>query len=437
MNELNLPLVTVSIPVSSKTEALHIVQNWPDMVANQQHIVLSNQDLELFARNFDVSQAPAILSVSISIECPAKPDSAEGEALAMTEGSSITQQLWKGLEQVIENVGYMSQLTTCSLRVSRKSTVDPGFWVPRPLLARLVDALPQSCVNLEIDTSGMDFYAPGSAHLCDNIRAFLPRARNLRIRLSTLCHAMLKAAPTPPEPMEYPLNLETLVINCIPRTIYGSQSLACGSFSETRSTYFRNDGTEASTFLAATLASMNSRAELPSAKCLRIVDAPAHDEDRSVYATLNRRDVIDDLSWSMPFRDIGPFGARDGFLMRTVDRGEVISFPWALEVLAEGQPWIEKPGGHRAPRNWDEDLSLTLPSGAANVIPLSSSEEWKAAHPKKSCSLWRNERLTGMRLLEVGKNHGVLARVPVVEQTPSGFIREDADLYSREEWRGT
>jgi hypothetical protein len=69
--------------------------------------------------------------------------------------------------------GSMPKLTSFSLRIAEGDDGDGGggggassmssdFWLPRPLLAAFVAALPASCVDVEIDTKGHDSAAPGA-----------------------------------------------------------------------------------------------------------------------------------------------------------------------------------------------------------------------------------------------------------------------------------
>jgi hypothetical protein len=55
-----------------------------------------------------------------------------------------------------------------------------------------VDALPESCVNLEIQTRGQDSVPKtGEPHLCERLRSVLPRMRNVALGLRYLCSGLL------------------------------------------------------------------------------------------------------------------------------------------------------------------------------------------------------------------------------------------------------
>lgn len=73
-----------------------------------------------------------------------------------------------------------------------------GAWMRSETLARILEALPQSCTALELDTRGREddpvcgFFATGaSIHLCTSIRRVLPRLRHLCLRLGSICSSFL------------------------------------------------------------------------------------------------------------------------------------------------------------------------------------------------------------------------------------------------------
>ncbi len=57
--------------------------------------------------------------------------------------------------------------------------------------ALILQSLPATCVNVEIDSSGYDLPHPESDHLCDILRQIIPRLRHLSLRLRHLCPAIL------------------------------------------------------------------------------------------------------------------------------------------------------------------------------------------------------------------------------------------------------
>lgn len=67
----------------------------------------------------------------------------------------------------------------------------------------------------------------------------------------------------------------------------------------------------------------------------------------------------------------------------------------------------------------------------ARELLILTAAEWKAKYPRKSCTLWRNERQTGMCLLEPLRLDGLSGTQLAIEDTPDGWIRDGTDLFSK------
>lgn len=72
-----------------------------------------------------------------------------------------------------------------------------SYWHFEPeLLISIVEALPESCVNLELDLRGHNQISyprsSSSPHLCDSLRHILPRMRQVRLVLSTTCSTLFE-----------------------------------------------------------------------------------------------------------------------------------------------------------------------------------------------------------------------------------------------------
>lgn len=88
------------------------------------------------------------------------------------------------------------------------------------IIARLLGALSQSCIDLEINMQGRDddprcYFGPtfGSAHLCDSIRMLLPRIRHLRLRLGSLCPDFFSHTANGTRSPITALRLESMLVN--------------------------------------------------------------------------------------------------------------------------------------------------------------------------------------------------------------------------------
>jgi hypothetical protein len=75
----------------------------------------------------------------------------------------------------------MTRLVSFSLTVTPRH-VAINFWLPRRAVAPLAAGLPALCVDFEIDTRGWDVaLSRTEPHVCDVLRAALPRLRHLRL----------------------------------------------------------------------------------------------------------------------------------------------------------------------------------------------------------------------------------------------------------------
>lgn len=128
----------------------------------------------------------------------------------------------------------------------------------------------------------------------------------------------------------------------------------------------------------------------------------------------------------MPFTWVAPFQS-DGVLMRTPDRGDVLSSHEGLQELTEAQMWHKTSEGCRLPAEM-----FTAWGYEAEEMPLLGAEAWKQKYPGKSCGLWWNEKSTGQRLLEAVEQTGVIEGIVLTEATLEGWMREDEDLFPAE-----
>ncbi|KAL8693312.1 MAG: hypothetical protein Q9218_001831 [Villophora microphyllina] len=79
-------------------------------------------------------------------------------------------------------------------RTSEDTRRPEGSCMRSEVIAKLLDALPNSCVDLDLDTGGREddqdcgFHdSMWCDHLCTAVRGLLPRLRHLRLRLGSLC----------------------------------------------------------------------------------------------------------------------------------------------------------------------------------------------------------------------------------------------------------
>ncbi|KAA6411221.1 MAG: hypothetical protein FRX48_04501 [Lasallia pustulata] len=410
-------------------------------------LLITNHNLEAFSKNFNISQGVLVSSLTVCLD-PIQPasDPAAPYPLAFKEdeehmkrhGSQETKELWNQLQDISGKVSSMASLTTFSLTVSAQPSAI-GFWIPRPTILSFLKLLPETCVNLEIDTRGQDYFGPGSGHLCDTIQEIVPRLRHLRLRLSTLCPASFGRHFNSSDPTQYFTNYEpitasslhTVTINCIPRAIFRSQAHICGTFQENPYTSYSINLPDTRVALIEALHLGVNSSSYPAAQCLQIIHTLPHDNnDQSVYASFNRRDIVKKETWALPFRNI--MGSqRDSFLIRTSEGDELLSYSWVIETLAEGQMWKETVKGFRLPA---VVLKANSTFYTEKALPVYGTEVWKAKYPRKSCTLWCNEQLAGVKLLEAERREGLTDNTPVREKTPVEWrrINNGSDLTHEE-----
>ncbi|KAJ8070644.1 hypothetical protein OCU04_001015 [Sclerotinia nivalis] len=382
-----------------------------------QDILLTVTTLQDFVTQSPTPDTSQTRSLTIAINANQLPQTT---SINIESGNrNGTRQLWDQLQRFAELLPDFSNLATFSLNVVSKGK--NGFWIPRPLIASLIIALPQTCVAVQIDTQGQDLAEPKSAHLCNAIRTILPRLQHLRLRLSTICNSLFQAEA---ETIRAP-SLETLLINCLGKSVQGHQTRLCGSFQE--DPYYSQFylGQEAAPVLALSMQALVPHC--PQLTHMSLIDSGQRDdEDHSVYATFNRRNIMHNKIYCMPFVNIAPFQP-DGVLMRTQDKDIIASLP-ALQTFAEEELWkATSPESFMLPAQLLEDWGYI-----ADELPLLGVNEWKAKYPRKSCLLWINEQKTGQRLLDAVGRIGVVDAVIVKEATPEGWERVGGDLFAKE-----
>lgn len=399
-------------------------------------VLIKNHNLEPFSKSFNISHGVLVRSLTVCVD-PIQParDPAAPYPLAFKEdeehmkrhGSQESNELWLHLRGLSSKIASMTSLTTFSLIVSAKPYA-MGFWIPRPTLQLLLKALPETCVNLEIDTRGQDYFEPGAGHLCDTVQDIFPRLQHLRLRLSTLCPAMLGSLFDPSDPARYfakfkpaaAPSLQTVMINCIPRAIFRSQAHICRTFQENPYTSYSVNLPDARIAMVDALRLAVDSSSYPAAKSLQVLHTlPHNNDDLSVYASFHKRDIIENATWVLPFRNI--MGTQmDSFLIRTPEGHEFLSYPHVIETLAEGHLWREIGSGFRVPAAVLEARSTIY---AEKDLPVCGTEAWKAKYPRRSCMLWQNEQSTGVKLLEAEKREGLSDTTPMREKTPAGWRR--------------
>jgi F-box-like len=326
---------------------------------------LTNPNLEPFLKYFSVSASSLVRSLTLYLDdiqpelqadAPHPYAFVEDEDDMQRSGSQGSKRLWGHLRDVATKVAKMVGLVTFSLYTSHKPR-NVGFWLPRPTIAAIVEALPESCVNLEIDTRGRDTSPSGSVHLCAAVRATLPRLRNLRLRLDTMCPAMFGDDFDPNDPAKFfsnyrPLatsSLQTVLVNCAAGSMFSSRASICGPSQESLYNEFEDRNPRAYFAMVDSLRLGVERHCYPAAKRICVIQALEHDSSEATfYPTLVRRDILANQTSALPFKN-NMGSERDNYIVRMLEGEEILTDAWVVDAVIEDQFWGETIDGYRLP----------------------------------------------------------------------------------------
>ena len=394
---------------------------------------LGNRNLDTFTKAFNVVQGSHVRSLTVVTDPvppardPAAPMSEEDEGYTKQHGSKESKVIWNMLDNLYGNIRDMSRLVTFSFTLPPKSR-PIGFWINQSVIAGLINALPPTCTNLEIDTHHMDAVKPGSAHLCDSIREMLPRLRHLRLRLDTFCPALFGTGFDSEAVRGYfsdfkPVDtsvLQTAMINCNPLKYFGCQPYICGMSPETPYHPHSNNSPEARLRIIDALRVISEGDNFPKDSQIYVLHViPSAHNGVTSYHSFNRCNVRYATTWVLPFCNVLGFPS-DGFLIRILEGQELLSYIWYIEALAEGELWKETIAGSRLPASMIKaHHSLHVPRS----LPVFDREAWAKTHPRKSCSLWYHEEMCGARLLDAECRQDLYDVSTLRERTPTGWTR--------------
>jgi len=369
-------------------------------------------------------------------------------AIYTTEISCLAgaNDLYKCLRLLISALKMMDALTSFSLVAKRPYYTSGGRQHPvslnRSRLSRILDALPRTVTDLELDTKTLDLSRwtrkpPLCCQLCTSIRRLLPRLQHLRLRMQFLCPALLspfyntprgaQSTPSDEESTTNYLPLRTVVIWLSPGGYRSdSNTMLCSS------RLYQNlwSTKEANTHQLRTTIVTNARqlhlsGSLPNIQRLVILEKL---EYSGIMAWVTR-DVIADETSVAPIQ-----GLNEQHGISYFDVKHVIRIPCEAWKIERGCPWMEYVGTR------DSLLSLVEGEAAwvqaangsrfpeashcrkaildARELPFEDTATFKA-HSQLTCSLWQK----GTCYLNTGPAKGpyLLGRVVLM----------NADLISR------
>jgi len=419
------------------------------------NIALRNASLERFTNSFIASaHGQYVRSLTLRVEAdpvinshivPFFPNIAAipfngASGFAASRGKDITSvqaSLHDRIMRFIPLMPRFGNLASFSLLVERSE------WrsISRTVILALLNALPESCTNLELDTRGQDHREENEqVHLCDAIRNILPRMHNVRIRLGAMCCAMFGTGEIlgPSAKIFAPITLpklKSLTVNCV--LPLGSKIQQCGQHDYTTGGKGSQwDGAVAWPSVTNSLARLvEEGAESFNRTNIYVMNGTACNAISQDCQTAIRADMIEKEAWAFPSFFYGAsFGEMGSYLMRLNNDLEVVVAKLDdIEVLAEGQLWKDVFGGARLPAKILDAEKNGLPSFATGCVesplPIMTTKEWTKQNLNVlRCKVRRNERKTQMKLMLAEKRTGnhYLSVQPIKEITPKGWVRTHA-----------
>lgn len=359
-----------------------------------------------------------------------------------------------------------------------------GRNVPHGIICPLLDALPDSCIGLELETAGNREDGSKVGHVCDSLRRVLPQLAYVRIRTVAMCSAMfgvdddvgnqhghpMAISSVSPGPVKLP-NLRSMIINCV--SFLGRMIPRCGVAEQIDTMNHQPPDKTAwqsvTTGLEKVIRGGSIKAGLPredmqwprstlppeDTQILVLGSTPFDEMDSATWQARICADMIRKESWAIPRRQLDDRFYNDNLsIMRLPDGREMVAGPRRAEEVIEGETpgnWCSVDGGitsrftyggARLPRevikfpaketygvqsSFIAEICGGLPAPKPRgTRRLRTSAAWRQTHSECAAPPhWENEEKTGMRLFGAERRVGndYLSLRPIVEITPTGWLR--------------
>jgi hypothetical protein len=186
--------------------------------------VLNNTQLTKFVSRSDFFSDFLIRTVSISLDAHESNSGKQLDQNTLRLGSPSAHELWIDLENLISKIEKMSNLNSFSFVTKYRESVQKwaGFWIPSAIIQNILDKLPPSCVNLEIEM-GRNMPGYTSGHVSSSISKLFPQLKYLRLRLPVTCPNICDDGKIMAN------NLEQLIIITDLYPINNTSTFLCGS----------------------------------------------------------------------------------------------------------------------------------------------------------------------------------------------------------------
>lgn len=348
-------------------------------------------------------------------------------------------------DALLKLTGFLPRLrcmNTFSLKAEPQPTLSRRNTIRRDMLAEVIDYLPPSCVNLEIDTGFADENSEDTKpHICHSLRKILPRMCHVRVRIQAMCSEMFgvgkiygNSTRRSFEPLSLP-NLRSLVVNCRGSFIY----VPCHHCSVTRA---NNPSTFelCSAFLSVSRAmkalASSRRMTTPSAMiCLSFCSLEPGFLDDSHHFSLNHTDFMIGRTIAYPVLSTRTT-PRPYLGVRDLAGHDVRGSEEDLDIFAEGEFWRTLQDGCRVPTPLVNDVDV-LPGVEPVIRSLSLVRSDAPAFGDLPVPRWHDplgpsstlqdrEMLTGECLIAAeirADSSEFLSEHPLREHTPLGWRR--------------
>lgn len=337
------------------------------------------------------------------------------------------------IEEITTRLNVLQRLSTHIEKmglISLSISIDlPYPYTPSRELASIISHLPNSCICLDIDgnrnglIARVDASRLPSSHLCDSIRAVLPRLRHFRVRYPQVCSALFgtELDNRAFEAVRAP-NLRSCLINLSlrePRAPTSAHVLAAPC----NAAPLPINGVTPQYPLPfpPLIPRLREFARLNSATLERlwIIDIqPRNPEMPNYWGAWVRRDFLLDSSMPIPMDSIRAF-VQDSYLARVPAKSggtvDWISTPERLEALAEDGFWSQTTNGTR----------LATPMlREYDCVPMPSTKEECLKKENFTCTLWQNEQATGEKLFPEAPGP-LVKEWDIKERVPAGWRRDN------------
>ncbi|KAF2446119.1 hypothetical protein P171DRAFT_252378 [Karstenula rhodostoma CBS 690.94] len=328
------------------------------------------------------------------------------------------------LAELCEAVRRMKNLRTFALSFEESLDHLEGFPVPSAVIVLVLQSLPASVVNLNLDCDCINRPDIDQPHVCHAVSALLPRLRSLRLRTSHLCSGLLSslslAATLDHERLSSPSNskkhpnrasaLEYLIIKVIarPECAHSAHTALC----------YSGDKLLHGAKLATTLQELYNIGAFPSLCEFAVigrVDAPSTLQNDN-WNVFKIRTFARGISETITL----PYCARGGssslYMIRDGEGDWFGSFPDISSALEGPLAWTKtgvKATRYLKPYEWNNDWVLNR----TKLAPRDSVIKKFGV----SFRLWKHEDATRLKLLSARKVAGFGDTEVATQFLPEGW----------------